>query len=75
MDTSVHNLKNLFAQLGLDNSDAKIEAFFSQHSLPSDMLLAEAPFWNEGQRHFIEESLQEDADWSEVIDELDTRLR
>ncbi|KNC67018.1 DUF2789 domain-containing protein [Pseudoalteromonas ardens] len=75
MDTSAHNLKNLFAQLGLDNSDAGIKAFFSQNTLPSDMLLAEAPFWNQGQKHFIEESLREDADWSEIIDELDARLR
>ncbi|OHU86723.1 MULTISPECIES: DUF2789 domain-containing protein [Pseudoalteromonas] len=75
MDTSKHNLATLFAQLGLDNSPDQITQFINKHRIADDMLLAEAPFWNEGQRHFIEESLREDADWCELIDELDAMLR
>ncbi|ATD07156.1 MULTISPECIES: DUF2789 domain-containing protein [Pseudoalteromonas] len=75
MDTSRHTMSTLFAQLGLDNNPKAIEGFVKQHRLPDDMLLSQAPFWNEGQRHFIEESLKEDADWSEIIDELDAMLR
>ncbi|MEJ6473594.1 DUF2789 domain-containing protein [Pseudoalteromonas piscicida] len=75
MDTSQHTMSTLFAQLGLDNDPKAIETFVKQHRLPNDMLLSQAPFWNEGQRHFIEESLKEDADWSELIDELDAMLR
>ncbi|MCF2860322.1 DUF2789 domain-containing protein [Pseudoalteromonas sp. SMS1] len=75
MDTSYHSLKTLFAQLGLENSDDHISHFIDHNRLPSHTLIKDAPFWNEGQRHFIEESLREDADWSEVIDELDALLR
>ncbi|GEK09232.1 DUF2789 domain-containing protein [Pseudoalteromonas sp. McH1-7] len=75
MDTSRHTMSTLFAQLGLDNDPKSIDGFVKQHRLPDEMLLSQAPFWNEGQRHFIEESLREDADWSEVIDELDAMLR
>ncbi|WP_440053647.1 DUF2789 domain-containing protein [Pseudoalteromonas sp. T1lg65] len=75
MDTSNHNIATLFSQLGLDNSPESIDKFIRNHRIPSDMLISEAPFWNDGQRHFIEESLRADADWSEMIDELDTLLR
>ena len=34
-----------------------------------------APFWDEAQQHFLAESLAQDGDWSEVIDELDVRIR
>ncbi|ESP91634.1 MULTISPECIES: DUF2789 domain-containing protein [Pseudoalteromonas] len=75
MDNSYHSLKSLFSQLGLENSDEKISQFIDNNKLPSQTLLVDAPFWNQGQKHFIEESLREDADWSEIIDTLDTLLR
>ncbi|MEI5639157.1 MULTISPECIES: DUF2789 domain-containing protein [unclassified Pseudoalteromonas] len=75
MDTSRHTMSTLFSQLGLDNSPEAIARFVKEHHLPEGMLLSQAPFWNEGQRHFIEESLAQDADWSEMIDELDAMLR
>ncbi|BBN80978.1 hypothetical protein PA25_09630 [Pseudoalteromonas sp. A25] len=75
MDTSKHNLANLFAQLGLDNSPDQIAKFIDKHRIADDVLLCDAPFWNEGQKHFIQESLREDADWCELIDELDAMLR
>ncbi|KID58155.1 hypothetical protein JF50_05470 [Pseudoalteromonas luteoviolacea] len=75
MDNSYHSLNALFAQLGLDNSDEHISQFIDNNKLPSNTLIVDAPFWNQGQKHFIEESLREDADWSEIIDTLDTLLR
>ncbi|MCH8536165.1 MAG: DUF2789 domain-containing protein [Alkalimonas sp.] len=75
MDTSTHTLANLFAQLGLDNDPAAIDRFVQQHRLAEHVPLEEAPFWNKGQASFIAESLKEDADWAEVIDELNALLR
>jgi len=75
MDTTKHTINTLFAQLGLPNSDAQIDAFIASHSIADTTLLQDAPFWGEAQQHFIAESLAVDGDWSEVIDELDVRLR
>ncbi|GIU34380.1 DUF2789 domain-containing protein [Shewanella schlegeliana] len=75
MDTTTNNLPNLFLQLGLTNEEAAIEAFIREHSLPDTMQLHEAPFWSASQKHFLVESFNQDAQWSEVIDQLDTLLR
>ena len=75
MDTSPHSLATLFAQLGLDNDQAAMDAFIAEHRLAEHVPLEKAPFWSPGQASFIAESLKEDADWSEVIDELNTLLR
>ncbi|MGS0681187.1 DUF2789 domain-containing protein [Shewanella sp. 125m-7] len=75
MDTTAQNFTQLFLQLGLESDDASIEAFISGHSLANVIPLHEAPFWNKAQKHFLIESIAEDAQWSEVIDHLDTLLR
>ncbi|MBV2128233.1 DUF2789 domain-containing protein [Arsukibacterium indicum] len=75
MDTSNHNMANLFMQLGLDNKPDAIKSFISRHKLPGHVALADAPFWSAAQASFIRESLKEDADWAEIIDELNTQLR
>ncbi|WP_405599825.1 MULTISPECIES: DUF2789 domain-containing protein [unclassified Pseudoalteromonas] len=75
MDTTKHDITTLFAQLGLPNSEAQIDEFIASHDLQDTTLLQEASFWDEAQQHFLAESLAEDGDWSEVIDELDVRLR
>lgn len=75
MDTSTHNMANLFMQLGLENKPEAINSFISRHKLPGNIALADAPFWNPAQASFIRESLKEDADWAEIIDELSTQLR
>jgi hypothetical protein len=75
MDTTKHTLNTLFAQLGLPNTDAQIDAFIASHAIEDTTLLQAAPFWDEAQQHFLAESLEVDGDWSEVIDELDVRLR
>ncbi|WP_372738391.1 DUF2789 domain-containing protein [Neptunomonas sp.] len=75
MDTVKHNLTNLFLQLGLAAESKDIDAFVKQHSLDDGVALEDAAFWNEAQSQFIRESRANDADWSEMVDELDTLLR
>lgn len=76
MEMSVHSLNNLFDQLGLASADADIDRFIdSYRPVPPTMPLAEAPFWTPSQASFIRQALELDADWSEAVDQLDTRLR
>ena len=75
MDTTKHDINTLFAQLGLPNSEEQIDDFIANHKLDDTTLLQNAPFWDEAQQHFLAESLEEDGAWSEVIDELDVRIR
>lgn len=77
MDTATHDLQTLFAQLGLDNSDADIEEFIHQHAgtLSDSMHLHQAPFWSASQAKFLAESVRDDADWAEVVDSLSALLR
>ena len=75
---SIHNpsLACLFEQLGLDNTDQAIQDFISQHSpLPGDVELHEANFWNSSQASFLRQSKDDDADWAEIVDQLDVMLR
>lgn len=76
MDAVFHPLADLFAQLGLPNSADEIDAFISRHApLPSAIALADAPFWSPSQAGFLREALETDANWAEVVDHLDARLR
>ncbi|HWU67057.1 MAG TPA: DUF2789 domain-containing protein, partial [Methylophilus sp.] len=66
---------NLFAQLGLPSSDEEIEQFIQTHShLASYITLADAPYWTPAQSTFLKEEILKDADWAEVIDQLNARL-
>ena len=50
MDTLFHSMKELFAQLGLDDDPAAIRAFIAQHRpLPLETRLFDAPFWSPSQ--------------------------
>ncbi|MBB1270557.1 DUF2789 domain-containing protein [Shewanella sp. SR44-3] len=75
MDTTQNDIKHLFQQLGLAFQPKDIEDFINNNKIPADIHLAEAAFWNSAQRHFLKESLNEDAQWSELIDQLDVLLR
>lgn len=75
MDTSQHSFSTLFAQLGLDSDASSIEQFIETHKLDHDLAIENAPFWTPSQKSFIQESLAQDGDWSEVIDQLDSLLR
>ena len=76
METPMHTMNNLFAQLGLPSDAAEIERFIKVHSpLVESICLSEAAFWTPAQASFLREEILDDADWAEVIDELNTALR
>jgi len=76
MESSFHRFADLFAQLGLASDEAAIRRFIATHSpLPGDTRLADAPFWSPAQARMLRETLEEDADWAEVVDHLDAALR
>ena len=69
-----YTMNELFAQLGLDNSDEAIEQFIANNQLDEETSLKEAPFWNDSQRAFINEEWKKDAIWAITLDELNARL-
>jgi hypothetical protein len=69
-------LNNLFEQLGLAADETAIDEFIETHKGLSDELHIEnAEFWTRAQASFIKNALTEDAEWTELIDQLDSRLR
>ncbi len=75
MDTTPQDLSHLFEQLGLENSEESIEKFISSNTILDKVLIFQADIWNESQKSFLKESIEEDAQWSELIDHLDAQLR
>jgi len=76
MESSNHTLKDLFGQLGLADSYEEIESFISMHRpLDGGVRLADAPFWTSSQASFLRDEINEDADWAELVDQLNLRLR
>jgi len=67
-------MTNLFLQLGLDSDEKSIAAFIASHQLPADVLIGDAPFWNEGQRQFLTEQIRADAAWTTIVDQLNESL-
>lgn len=75
METPIHSMSTLFDQLGLPSDSAAIEGFIEAHGpLPPDVALSDAPFWTSAQATFLREEIFEDADWAEVVDELNAQL-
>jgi hypothetical protein len=71
MESPIHHLSDLFAQLGLPSDAGAIDAFIRTHRpLPGGVALPDAPFWTPGQAQFLREEMQEDADWCEKVDQL-----
>jgi len=75
MDTTKTNLHHLFEQLGLDSTPEAIAAFIVHHQMDRHTPLSQADFWTASQKNFIQEALDADAQWTEVIEQLDTQLR
>lgn len=75
MEPVVHSINALFRQLGLPDDDTAVDQFIQSHRpLPQAMTLPEATFWSSAQAEFLREAISDDADWAEVVDELDSRL-
>ncbi|MEJ8810464.1 DUF2789 domain-containing protein [Variovorax ureilyticus] len=76
MELSNHTLRDLFSQLGLPDSHGEIETFIATHRpLADNVPLPDAPFWTPSQARFLREEINEDADWAELVDQLNLRLR
>jgi hypothetical protein len=76
MDMSDHRFAELFAQLGLPSDEPAIRRFIATHSpLAAGIELADATFWTTGQAAFLREEIVRDADWAEVVDQLNAALR
>ncbi|MDD0972979.1 DUF2789 domain-containing protein [Pseudomonas fontis] len=76
MEAPTHNFSELFKQLGLPDDPVGIDQFITSHSpLKSDIKLVDAPFWSEPQRTFLRDSINEDADWALMFDQLNEALR
>ncbi len=76
MDTSSHTIETLFRQLGLPDRLDEIDSFVAKHKAESrDAPLWELPFWSSSQAEFLRMAVAEDADWCEVVDQLDALLR
>lgn len=76
MDQPIHPFSELFAQLGLPADEQSIRQFIATHGpLRNNIDLADAPFWTESQAAFLKEEKLEDADWAELVDQLNLALR
>jgi hypothetical protein len=76
MEASYHTLNALFDQLGLASSDQEIDEFITNNKpLPASVALYEAYFWSASQADFLEQGIDQDADWAVIIDRLDVILR
>ena len=76
MNKPVHSFENLFAQLGLASDAPGIRQFVASHSpLAADISLPDATFWTPAQAAFLREEILQDADWAEVVDQLNLSLR
>lgn len=76
MEMPTHTIVSLFNQLGLESTDEAMDAFINRNSpLPGNIMLHKADFWNTSQASCLKEMKDEDADWAEIVDQLDTMLR
>ncbi|HJW26828.1 MAG TPA: DUF2789 domain-containing protein [Rhodocyclaceae bacterium] len=76
MDTAIHTMNDLFAQLGLPAEDGEIDRFIAAHNpVPEGVRLHEADFWSPAQADFLREEVSEDSEWAELIEHLNVQLR
>ena len=75
MEQAIHDMSNLFAQLGKPNDEVAISSFIEAHSpLPGEMQVHEALFWSRSQAIFLREAISDDADWAEIAEHLNLQL-
>jgi hypothetical protein len=76
MEQHIHDIGALFEQLGLDNSVDAISEFIDKNKrVPGNVELHHAKIWNASQASFLKQAIDEDADWAQVVDQLDAMLR
>lgn len=76
MNSNHHRFTELFLQLGLPSDVNDIKHFLTTHSpLDSSIRLENASFWTSAQATMLKEEILRDADWAEVVDQLNAALR
>ena len=76
MDSTYHRFTELFQQLGLASDTRSIQDFLVRHSpLHPSIRLESAPFWSEAQSALLRDEILPDADWAEIVDQLNATLR
>ena len=76
MNSSYHRFTELFQQLGLPADVENIKGFLDRHSpLAPSVRLEEAVFWTPAQAALLRDELWQDADWAEIVDQLNAALR
>ena len=76
MEPSIHRFSELFAQLGLPSDGPAIQAYIAQHApLDASVRLHDASFWTAANARMLQEMTAADADWAELVDQLDVALR
>ncbi len=76
MDSTYHRFTELFQQLGLASDTRSIQDFLVRHSpLHPSIRLESAPFWSEAQSALLRDEILLDADWAEIVDQLNATLR
>ncbi len=76
MEIYQHGMPELFKQLGLGHSPKEIKEFVKNHRHTLDSApLHKASFWTRSQSDFLKQAIEQDADWAEVVDQLDIMLR
>ena len=76
MNQSYHRFTELFLQLGLPSDVDGIKHFVENHNpLDPSIRLENAPFWTQAQSTLLRDEILQDADWAEVVDQLNAALR
>lgn len=76
MSPHFHRFGELFEQLGLPADVPGIATFIQCHSpLHPATRLEDAAFWSPAQAALLREHLQDDSDWTGVVDRLNLALR
>ena len=61
MERHIHNMKNLFSQLGQPSDDEAIARFLAKNRpLPNGVPLHEADFWTPSQASFLRDAVSDD---------------
>jgi len=67
---------DLFAQLGLASDTQSVKNFIEKHAPIHDCVkLEDAVFWTASQATLLKEAILLDANWAQVVDQLDAALR
>jgi hypothetical protein len=68
-------LSDLFAQLGLSSDPQSMSEFVQKNAgLPAEIKIENADIWTKQQSDFLRTALAEDAEWAELIDQLNSLL-